>query len=155
MVVSALLSAIACTWHIECNHIVNLPTLLFSTNRQKRRFLLPYECCMFCSLYFGKWQSKRYTYTQNTCPLETEEQKDWPLSWNTKSCLILFGIQYLTKKNMLHIHYTLSYRLLINYHSVENESRSLIDMLKKCRILNSLSLAHKKGVTERIWILAS
>ena len=73
----------------ECNLVFNFLTLLFSTNRQKRRFLLPYECCMFCSLYSGKWQSKGYTYTQNTCPLETEEQKDWPLSWNAKYCLIL------------------------------------------------------------------
>ena len=104
-------------FEIECNLIFNFLTLLFSTNRQKRRFLLPYECCMFCSLYFGKWQSKRYTYTQNTCPLETEEQKDLPLYYH--------WIQNIVQPNQeKHVAYTLSYRLLINYHSVENESRS-------------------------------
>ena len=101
----------------ECNLVFNFLTLLFSTNRQKRRFLLPYECCMFCSLYFGKWQSKRYTYTQNTCPLESEEQKDLPLYYH--------WIQNIVQPNQeKHVAYTLSYRLLINYHSVENESKS-------------------------------
>ena len=110
-------------FEIECNLEFNFLTLLFSTNRQKRRFLLPYECCMFCSLYFGKWQSKRYTYTQNTCPLETEEQKDLPLYYHwIQNIVQSFWCSIPNQEK--HVTYTLSYRLLINYHSVENESRS-------------------------------
>ena len=140
-------------FEIECNLAFKFLTLLFSTNRQKRRFLLPYECCMFCSLYFGKWQSKRYTYTQNTCPLESEEQKDLPLYYHwIQNIVQSFWCSIPNQEK--HVTYTLSYRLLINYHSVENESRMLNAKYlrlssKKKVLLKEFALYHPKMMNSK------